>query len=59
MRLYLPVNAQGVAAGELTYAARRGGRWRPGILWVWLGAALASWGIVIGAGILVFNLIAG
>jgi len=56
MRLYLPAGVR--AAGDLAYAERRGG-WRPGILWIWLGAALASWGIVIGAGIVVFNLIAG
>jgi hypothetical protein len=56
MRLYLPVDAR--AAGGLAYAERRGS-WRPGILWIWLGAALSSWGIVIGAGLIVFNLIAG
>jgi hypothetical protein len=56
MRLYIPVDAR--AAGGLTYAARGSG-WRPGILWIWLAAALASWGIVISAGIIVFNLLAG
>jgi hypothetical protein len=56
MRLYLPTDAR--AAGQLAYAQRRGGL-RLGVLWIWLGAALASWGIVIGAGIIAFNLIAG